>query len=216
MINTVLFDLDGTLTDSRLGITRSAAYALEDFGITVNNYDELNGFVGPPIRWSFKEFTGFDDATVEKVVQKFRERYFVTGVYENEMYPGIDTVLQELKNDGKTLMVATAKVKSLADMVLSHFNIAQYFDYVSGSEMDGTRSEKSEIIRYAMEQNNIIDVFDCIMVGDRKHDIIGAKSVNMKSIGILYGYGSKEELTEAGADYIINTVEELPAFILGL
>jgi len=216
MINTVLFDLDGTLTDSRLGITRSAAYALEDFGIKINNLDELNGFVGPPIRWSFKEFTGFDDAKVEKIVEKFRERYFVTGVYENEMYPGIDTVLQELKNAGKTLMVATAKVTSLADMVLSHFNIAQYFDYVSGSEMDGTRSEKGEIIKYAMEQNNITDVSGCIMIGDRKHDIIGAKSVNMKSIGILYGYGSKEELTKAGADYIINTVNELPAFILGL
>jgi len=216
MIHTIFFDLDGTLTDSKLGITRSAQYALESFGIIVENPDELKCFIGPPIRRSFQDFCGFNDDDVERVVEKFRERYFVTGVFENEMYAGIDSVLHELKNAGKTLMVATAKVKTLADTVLSHFGIDKYFDYVSGSEMDGKRSEKGEIIQYALEQNNITDVSGCIMIGDRKHDIIGAKSVGMKSVGILYGYGSFEELTDAGADHIVENVDDLPAFLLSL
>jgi len=209
MISTILFDLDGTLTDSKVGIVKSVQYSLESFGRTVENLDDLNKFIGPPIRQSFKEFYNFSDTDVEKAVAKFRERYFTIGVYENEMYHGIDTVMQKLKSADKTLFVATSKVTVLANTVLSHFNIDKYFDYVSGAEMDGTRSHKDEIIQYALEQNNITDISSCIMIGDRKHDIIGAKTVGMKSIGVLYGYGDYEELSEAGADYIVKDVGEL-------
>jgi phosphoglycolate phosphatase len=214
MINTILFDLDGTLTDSKTGIVKSAQYALESFGIKVDNLDDLTSFIGPPIRQSFKELYDFDDNNVEKAVVKFRERYFTIGVYENEMYKGIDVLLHKLKDKGKTLFVATSKVTALANTVLSHFNIDKYFTFVSGSEMNGDRSEKSEVIKYALVQNNITDLSSCIMIGDRKHDIVGAKAVGMKSIGVLYGYGGFNELSIAGADYIVKDVNKLSELLL--
>ena len=214
MINTILFDLDGTLTDSKTGIVRSVQYALESFGIKVDNTDDLTGFIGPPIRQSFKDFFDFNDISVEKAVEKFRERYFSIGVYENEMYEGIDVLLGKLKDKGKTLFVATSKVTTLANTVLSHFKIARFFDFISGAEMNGDRSEKTEVIEYALKQNNITDLSNCIMIGDRKHDILGAKTFGMKSIGVLYGYGGFEELSEAGADYVVKDVNELSELLL--
>jgi len=216
MINTILFDLDGTLTDSKTGIVKSAQYALESFGIKVENTDDLTSFIGPPIRQSFKDFFVFDDSNVEKAVEKFRERYFSIGVYENEMYEGIDILLGKLKDKGKTLFVATSKVTTLANTVLSHFKIDSYFAFVSGSEMNGDRSEKAEVIIHALEQNNITDLSSCILIGDRKHDISGAKSIGTKSIGVLYGYGSFEELSEAGADYIVKDINELSELLLSV
>jgi len=214
MFSTILFDLDGTLTDSKTGIIKSVQYALDYIGIKAGNNNDLSNFIGPPIRQSFKEFYDFDDNTVEKAVEKFRERYFSVGVYENEMYKGIDVLLSMLKGKGKTLLVATSKPVPLANTVLSHFRIDNYFTFVSGAEMNGNRSEKTEVIEYALEQNNIIDLSSCIMIGDRKHDIIGAKSVGIKSIGVLYGYGGFEELSEAGADYIVKNVNELSELLL--
>ena len=216
MIKTLFFDLDGTLTDSKTGIVRSVQYSLDSLGIKIKNTDDMTKFIGPPLRESFKVLYGLDDETVEKAVEKFRERYFVTGVYENEMYPGIDTMLQQQKDAGKILIVATSKVTVLANTVLSHFGLDKYFDYISGSEMNGDRSEKSEIIQYAIEQNNITDLSGCIMIGDRKHDVTGAKTAGMKSIGVLYGYGDRNELSEAGADYIVNDVSELSALLFRL
>ena len=214
MINTILFDLDGTLTDSKTGIIKSAQYALESFGIKTENTDDLTKFIGPPLRQMFKEFYNFDDINVEKAVEKFRERYFSIGVYENEMYEGIDVLLRKLRDNGKTLFVATSKVTVLAKTVLSHFNIDSYFAFVGGAEMNGDRSEKTEVIKYTLEQNNITDLSSCIMIGDRKHDILGAKNFCMKSIGVLYGYGGFEELSEAGADYIVKDVNELSELLL--
>ena len=216
MINTILFDLDGTLTDSKTGIVKSAQYALESFGIKIENTDDLTSFIGPPIRQSFKEFYGFDDINVERAVEKFRERYFSIGVYENEMYEGIDVLLHKLKDNGKTLFVATSKVTTLANIVLSHFKIDNYFTFVSGAEMNGNRSEKAEVIEYALEQNNITDLISCLMIGDRKHDILGAKNVGIKSIGVLYGYGGFDELSNAGADFIVKDVGELSELLLGI
>ena len=214
MINTILFDLDGTLTDSKTGIVKSAQFALESFGIKIENTDDLTKFIGPPLRQMFKEFYNFDDIKVEKAVEKFRERYFSIGVYENEMYEGIDVLLRKLRDNGKTLFVATSKVTVLAKTVLSHFNIDSYFAFVGGAEMNGDRSEKTEVIKYTLEQNNITDLSSCIMIGDRKHDILGAKTFGMKSIGVLYGYGGFEELSEAGADYIAKDVNELSELLL--
>ena len=216
MINTILFDLDGTLTDSKTGIVRSAQYALESFGIKVENTNDLTRFIGPPLRQMFKELYNFNDANVERAVEKFRERYFSIGVYENEMYEGIDVLLCKLKDKGKTLFVATSKVTALANTVLSHFSIDSYFDFVGGAEMNGDRSEKTEVIKYTLEQNNITDLSSCIMIGDRKHDILGAKAFGMKSIGVLYGYGGFEELSEAGADYIVKDVNELSELLLSI
>ena len=215
MKDIILFDLDGTITDPKTGITKSVQYALESFGINVENPDDLIKFIGPPIRQSFKIFYSFDDAGAEKAVEKFRERFLVKGIYENIMYNGIYIMLEKLKNAGKTLIIATSKPTVPAKTVLSYFNLDKYFIYVSGSEMNGDRSEKSEVIQYALEQNNINDLSRCIMIGDRKHDIIGAKAVGIKNIGVLYGYGDYDELSEAGADYIIKDVDELSNLLCG-
>ena len=209
MIDIILFDLDGTLTDPKEGLTKSIQYALESFGINVKTPDDLVKFIGPPIRSAFKEFYGFDDAGAEKAVEKFRERFLVKGLFENVMYNGIDAMLQRLIDADKTLIIATSKPTIQAKTVLSYFKLDKYFTYVSGSEMNGDRSDKSEVIQYALEQNNINDLSRCIMVGDRKHDIIGAKTVGMKSVGVLYGYGDYDELSEANADYIVKDVDEL-------
>ena len=214
MNDIILFDLDGTLSDPKIGITKSIQYALESFGIKVENLDDLTKFIGPPIRPAFKEFYGFDDAEAEKAVEKFRERFLVKGLFENVMYDGIDIMLQRLIDAGKTLIIATSKPTIQAKTVLSYFNLGKYFTYVSGSEMNGDRSDKSEVIQYALEQNNIYDLSCCIMVGDRMHDIIGAKTVGIRSIGVLYGYGSYNELSDANADYIVKGVNELSDLLL--
>jgi len=211
--NIILFDLDGTITDPKEGITKSIQYSLASFGINIENPDELIKFIGPPIRPAFKEFYGFDDAGAEKAVEKFRERFLVKGLFENIMYDGIDILLEKLKAAGKTLIIATSKPTVQAKIVLEYFNLDKYFAYVSGSEMNGDRSDKGEVIRHALAQNNISDISRCIMVGDRKHDIIGAKSVGMQSIGVLYGYGGYDELSDAGADYIVGSVDELSVLL---
>ena len=209
MKNTILFDLDGTLTDPKVGLTKSIQHALKSFDINVENPDDLVKFIGPAIRPAFKQFYGFDDAGAEKAVEKFRERFLTKGIYENVMYDGVDIMLQKLKDAGKTLIIATSKPTIQAKTVLSYFNLDKYFTYVSGSEMNGDRSEKNEVMQYAIEQNNITDLSCCIMVGDRKHDIIGAKTVGMKSVGVLYGYGGYDELSKAEADYIVKDIDGL-------
>jgi len=218
MINKIFFDLDGTISDSSPGIIKSAQYALESFGIKVEDEDvkEFRKFIGSPLRQILKDFSNFDDDKVEEVVEKFRERYLPIGIFENIMYDGIDTMLQGLYDSGKTLIIATSKPHIQAHTVLSHFNLDKYFTFVSGAEMDGTRSSKAEVIQHALEQCNITDISTCIMIGDRKHDIIGAKNVGMKSIGVLFGYGDYHELSEAGADYIVKDVDELTALLLTL
>jgi len=213
VIDIIFFDLDGTLTDPKIGITKSIQYALASFGINVENPDDLVKFIGPPIRPAFKNFYGFDDADAEKAVEKFRERFLVKGIYENVMYDGIEVMLQKLKDAGKVLIIATSKPTVQAKTVLSYFNIDKYFTFVSGSEMNGDRSDKGEVIQYALEQTGISDISRCIMVGDRKHDVIGAKTVGMQSIGVLYGYGDYEELSQANADYIVKNVDELSALL---
>jgi len=209
MIHTFLFDLDGTITDPKEGITKSVQYAMESFGINIENPDDLVHFIGPPLRQSFKDFFGISDANMEKAVGKFRERYLDKGIYENVMYTGIDTVLQKLVDTGKTIILATSKPTGQANTVLEHFNLDKYFTFIGGAEANGDRSLKSEVIQYALEQISITDLSSCIMIGDRKHDIIGAKTVGMKSVGVLYGHGSYDELSEAGADYIVKDVNEL-------
>ncbi|MFA9378390.1 MAG: HAD family hydrolase [Lachnotalea sp.] len=210
----ILFDLDGTLTDPKIGITKSVCYALEKFGIVVDDSDSLNRFIGPPLVDSFIEFYGFDLEKANLAVEKYREYFAERGLYENYVYDGIESLLSTLKSNHKMLIVATSKPIVFAIKILEHYHLLEYFDFVAGSELDGTRVEKVDVISYAMKQCNITDNESVIMVGDRKHDIIGANKVGIESIGVLYGYGSQEEFELAGANYIVSNITELEALLL--
>jgi len=205
----IFFDLDGTLTDPKTGITKSVQYALKKCGVEVENADYLCPFIGPPLRDSFKKFYGFNDVDAENAVAFYREYFSEKGIYENSIYDGIREMLQELKSSQKTLILATSKPTVYATEILKYFNIYEYFTFISGSELDGSRSKKSEVIQYAVEKNNISDLSEIIMVGDREHDIIGAKEVGISSIGVLFGYGDYDELQRAKADFIVGDAKEL-------
>lgn len=213
--NYILFDLDGTLTDPKVGITGSVAYALESFGIHVENHDDLCCFIGPPLLDSFMEYYGMSEEDANRAIAKYRERFSVTGLFENEVYHGIPQLLRQLKDAGKTLIIATSKPAVFSQRILDHFDLSQYFTFLSGSELDGTRNDKADVISYALEQCGITDLSQVIMIGDRKHDIIGARKNGLPCIGVLYGYGDRAEHESAGADYIVETVDELKALLCG-
>jgi phosphoglycolate phosphatase len=202
-----LFDLDGTLTDPKEGITNSFAYALKAFHLAVPDASDLLKYIGPPLRESFGDFV--PAGQIEAAVAKFREYYTVTGLLENRLYDGMIDLLRKLKADGAMLAIATSKVTEYAEKIASHFGFREYFDFISGCEMDGTRSAKDEVIEYALQKMNPENKITTVMIGDRKHDIIGAKKTGIDSIGITWGYGSRQELAEAGAGRIADTPEEL-------
>lgn len=211
MYQTLLFDLDGTLTDPAQGITNSFIYALKYFGIEIPSYEKLCTYIGPPLPETFKIEYGFDEEKTKLAVKKYREYFTDKGLFENAVYPGIPEVLTELKKRGKNLLVATSKPEEYSIKILEHFNLAKYFDFICGCLMDETRSTKSEVIEYALQQVKISpeNKNTVLMIGDRKHDIIGAKQNNIKSCGVLFGYGSEKELKEAGANYLISSPAEL-------
>lgn len=211
MYQTLLFDLDGTLTDPAQGITNSFIYALKYFGIEIPSYEKLCTYIGPPLPETFKIEYGFDEEKTKLAVKKYREYFADKGLFENAVYPGIPEVLTELKKRGKNLLVATSKPEEYSIKILEHFNLAKYFDFICGCLMDETRSTKSEVIEYALQQVKISpeNKNTVLMIGDRKHDIIGAKQNNIKSCGVLFGYGSEKELKEAGANYLISSPAEL-------
>ena len=194
-----LFDLDGTLTNPKEGITNCIEFALSHFGIKVDNKDELIKFIGPPLIYSFKTFYNMNDKDAEIAVKKYRERFETKGLYENELFDEIPRLLNELKSKCKTLIVATSKPEVFATKILEHFDILKYFDFVSGAELDGTRNDKADVIEYAIKNSGIKDVSTAIMIGDREHDIIGANIHNMESVGVLYGFGSIKEFKENNA-----------------
>ena len=210
----ILFDLDGTITDSGEGITKSVQYALKSFDILVNNLEELNKFIGPPLKESFKEYYKFDEKKANLALVKYREYYADKGIYENSLYDGIIELLDKLKQNGKTIILATSKPEVYAKQILKYFKIDKYFAFVAGSDFEETRVKKGDVIKYALEGAKISDLSKVIMVGDREHDIIGAKDNNIKSIGVLYGYGNVIELTQARADYIANNTNELLNILL--
>jgi phosphoglycolate phosphatase len=212
----ILFDLDGTLTDPKLGITKSVAYALNKFGIEVENLDTLEKFIGPPLMQSFQEYYGFSQEKARLAVEKYREYFGDKGLFENYVYDGIEKMLANLNANGKTLILATSKPTYFAAIILEHFRLYEYFKFVAGSELDETRVEKAEVISYALEQCNIPDLEKVIMVGDRKHDMIGADLVGIDSVGVLYGYGGRNELESAKANYIVSNVTELEHLLLDL
>ncbi|NFS77160.1 HAD family hydrolase, partial [Clostridium botulinum] len=205
----IFMDLDGTITDPMIGITKSIQYSLKHFGINVEDINTLTKFIGPPLKDTFRLDYGFNEEETVIAMEKFRERFASIGLFENNVYEGMEDFLKLLKDSGKTLMVATSKPKFFAEQILDHFGLAKYFTFIGGSNMDETRSKKSEVIDYILSENNITDLSSVVMIGDRKHDIMGAKEFNIDSIGVLYGYGNYDELKKADANYIVKDLNEL-------
>ncbi len=216
MIHTLLFDLDGTLTDPAEGIANSVLYALSRFGITVADKRELYAFIGPPLADSFGRYYGFDRKTSEDAIGFYREYFKDRGIFENLVYDGILKMLQALKASGKTLLLATSKPEVFAGRILRHFGLAEYFDRICGSLLDNTRTDKHEVIEYALAISGIADRDGCLMIGDRKHDVLGAAASGIATVGVSYGYGSREELEKAGASPIVSDVRELTAYLLSV
>lgn len=205
----ILFDLDGTLTDPKEGITKSVQYALKKFDILIEDLDLLEKFIGPPLKDAFIEYYDFSEGQSLQAIEYFRKYFKKEGMFQNKVYEHMEHLLIKLKELGLILIVATSKPTVFAKQILSHFKIDMYFDFIIGSNLDGTRSKKGQIISYIIDNCNITNVKEVVMVGDRKHDIIGAKENNVDSIGAIYGYGSKEELINANATYIVENVMDI-------
>jgi phosphoglycolate phosphatase len=216
LIKYILFDLDGTITNPKEGITKSIQYALKAMGIEVDDLDSLCKHIGPPLKDGFKEFWGFDETMANQAVEKYRERYVDTGIYENLEYEGIRDLFYTLTTKGYQLIVATSKPERFAKQIMEYFDLSKYFKDVCGSSMDSTRSKKGDVIRYALEKNRITKPEEVIMVGDRYHDIHGAKENGIRSVGVLYGFGNREEFMTYGADYIAETIQELENILISL
>lgn len=208
MYSHILFDLDGTLTNSGLGIRKSVRIALKHFDIEENDTVKLNRFVGPPLFKSFKTFYGFDDDKADKAVEEYRKYYSEKGIFECEVYPNVKETLKALKGAGKKMYVATSKPEHLARRVVEHFELDSYFEYVGGATTDRDRSGKHEVIEYVLNTVGL-SPSDVIMIGDTKYDVLGAASHGIKTIGAAYGYGGREQLKEAGACRIIDSMDEL-------
>ena len=214
MAQYILFDLDGTLVESGMGIMNSAQYALRKHGIEIDDASTLSDFIGPPLRNSFMELYGFSKTQAEQAITYYREYYSVTGIYENTLYPGVTQVIDKLRAAGKTVILATSKPTFYAEKILARYNLTESFVFIAGSEMDGQRSEKAEIIQYVLDEMHIADKREVVMIGDRRHDIIGAVAVGVDSIGVLYGYGNREEFEAAGATWIVESAEDLLKILL--
>lgn len=220
MFQYCLFDLDGTLTDPREGITKSVQYALKAYGIEETDLTKLEPFIGPPLVDSFMEFYGFTKEQATKAVEIYRERFAPIGVLENEIYPGISDMLDCLLKKGMKLAVASSKPECFVHQILEHFKIEKYFAVIVGSELDGRRTAKEEVVEEALRQLNMTDVSSeekkrkCAMVGDRRFDMEGATAHGLTGIGVRFGFAGKGELEEAGADFIVDMVEELKEILL--
>ena len=210
----ILFDLDGTLTEPALGICTCVQYALEKYGITPGPLPDYYSWIGPPLAWSFEKKAGIPADEAMKVVGYYRERFSKIGLFENEVYPGIPEMLQKLKEQGVRMAVATGKPTVFSERILEKFGLLPFFECVSGSSLSDHSPTKHNIMLYALEKMGVTDYSRCIMVGDRVHDAEGAASVGTDFVGVLYGFGSREELENAGAKNIVNTVDDLTKFLL--
>lgn len=213
MYNTIMFDLDGTLTDTGKGICRAVTYALSKFNIEVKDETEIHKFIGPPLRDSYMNFYGFTEEQAKIAIEYYREYYSVRGLYENTIYDGMEELLEKLHNIGKTLIVATSKPEPYAVKILERLGIAKYFRYIAGADMEGTRIIKSDVIKYALDSCGINDYSDVVMVGDREFDVKGAAYFGIDCIGVLFGYGNYDELRNAGAKYIAENTDDIFRFI---
>ena len=211
MYKYLLFDLDGTLTDSQEGITKSVSYALINLGVEDLPQDIKLRFIGPPLKDSFPKYCGFDEETTEKAIALYRERYSKVGKFENRPYEGIPELLKKLKDDNRVLVIASSKPAGFVEDILNKFDLRQYFDIISAADLSGKKCEKEDVIKEALEILNLKNGDkDVVMIGDRHYDINGAKYFNLDSIGVNYGFAfDKNELKDAGATYVVDTVEEL-------
>ncbi len=217
MYKVVLFDLDGTLTDSREGICKSVQYALVKMGLPAPQLKDLECFIGPPLKTSFREFYGIEGEDAKRATAYYRERYSEVGKYENMPYPGMKDLLKTVKEAGYILAVASSKPEIYVEDILKHFGLYEYFDCVTGSDMEGKRGEKEDVIEEAFQRMGLTPKMrkqTAVMVGDRYFDINGAKYFGIDSIGVTYGFAKEGELQEAGATYVVDTVEELQELLL--
>lgn len=205
----LLFDLDGTLTDPEEGISNAVKYSLSYFGIEENDMKKLRGFIGPPLIDGYMDICGFSYENALIARDKYRDYYSEKGVLENNIYPGIKDLLEEMKLIGKRMFVATSKPVVYADIILKHFGLFNYFEGVCGAEMSEKQHRKSNVIKKAISIAGESDLKKYLMIGDRKHDLIGANEVGIDSLGVLFGYGTKEELVEYCPKYIAETVSDL-------
>jgi phosphoglycolate phosphatase len=203
----IYFDLDGTLTDPKPGITRSIQYALGKLGCAVPPEDELTWCIGPPLRASLKKLVGTEDLA-DTALSLYRERFADIGLFENEVYPGIEHSLSVLAKSGRRLFVATSKPGVYAERIIDHFELRGYFERIFGSELDGRRADKTELLRHALETVGVAPS-QAMMIGDRSHDMVGARNNGMIAVGVLYGYGSEQELVAAGAHQVCATPHRL-------
>ena len=213
MYTTVLFDLDGTLTDPGIGITNSVSYALSKWDIAVNDRRELYKFIGPPLLESFARFYGFSEEQCLQALKYYREYFSKKGIFENTVYDGIEDLLKELKMRGKKIVLATSKPEEFAKRILVHFHLDGYFDFIGGASMDEKRNKKGDVIAYVLENIEEQNRDRIIMVGDREHDVLGAKEHGIGCIGVLYGYGTREELEKAGALYIASSIADILTYL---
>ncbi len=214
MYDTILFDLDGTLTDPGPGITNAVAHSLRRLGRPVPPRAELDKFIGPPLLHSYRVYAGLTEAEARAAIPLYREYFVPTGMFENEVYPGIPALLAALRAAGKTLVLATSKPEPFAVRILEHFDLARYFDLVAGSTLDETRTEKAEVIEYALTQLPAAARASAVMVGDRDYDVRGAAQNGLPCVGVAFGYGTRQELRSAGAVAVADTVATLQSILL--
>ena len=209
MYQYILFDLDGTLTDSSEGITKSVQYALDKMGIHEPDLKPLERFIGPPLYDEFRRSYDFDDAEAKQAIDFYRERFGVVGWKENLLYDGIPELLKALTEAGKTLSTASSKPAFFVDKIVKYFNIEQFFTVVSGATLDGSIGTKTQVVQQALERLNVQDRSQAVLIGDRLHDAEGARACGIDCIGVTFGFGSREELESAGANHVVDRVDEL-------
>ncbi|MBY5034856.1 HAD family hydrolase [Streptococcus gallolyticus] len=209
MYQTILFDLDGTLTDSSEGIVKSVLYALDKLGYPLPPRQTLLPFIGPPLLESFQKVCQITEKEAQLAIQYYREYFSKKGLFENQVYLGIEELLSQLQKNGKNLILVTSKPEIFAKEILKHFQLDHYFTLIAGASLDESRNKKGEVIRYALAQLDNFENSTTIMIGDRLHDIVGAKENRLNSMGVLYGFGSRDELETAGATYIADTTQQI-------
>lgn len=211
---TIIFDLDGTLTDSQTGIINSLAYAFKQMGLPLPVQSQLKKFIGPPLSQSFQDFCGLNDIETQKTISYYRQYFADKGWKENQLLPGARELLAKLKQAGKILLVASSKPEVFVKQILDHFEIDSYFTVIAGASLDDSRSQKSAVIAHALKTAKIEELKGCVMVGDRKHDVEGAKVQGLPTIGLLLGFGSRQELEESGAIAIAENFQDLEEILL--
>ena len=214
--NIAIFDLDGTITDSGTGIINSIRYALEKYGLPVPEEKVLRTFIGPPLKEQFQAVCGLNEEESARMVDAYREYYTEKGIFEKSVYSGVPEMLERLKESGARILMATAKPEKFAKRIAEHFDFAKYFEFIGGACMDGRRTDKYDVIEYVLDSCGISEEEkkDAVMIGDRSHDMIGAAKAGLHSLGVLYGYGSREELASAGAAMTAETPGDICSIIL--